>query len=101
MTYAVNVTARAKRDLSFLYAEIKAGSSNAALQWYLGLNDAILSLEQHPHRCPVTRENPHLRHLLYGNKPHVYRGIYRVRELHRQVDVLHIRHGARHPLLLK
>jgi mRNA-degrading endonuclease RelE of RelBE toxin-antitoxin system len=31
----------------------------------------------------------------YGNKPHVYRVIYRVLEREKRVNVLHIRHGAR------
>ncbi len=55
----------------------------------------ILSLEQTPNRCPTTFESRNLRHLLYGNKPHVYRVIYRVLEDQKQVHVLHIRHGAR------
>jgi len=33
--------------------------------------------------------------LLYGNKPHSYRVIYRVLERQKRVEVLHIRHGAR------
>jgi len=33
--------------------------------------------------------------LLYGIKPHIYRVIYRVLENRKQVEVLHIRHGAR------
>jgi plasmid stabilization system protein ParE len=33
--------------------------------------------------------------LLYGNKPHTYRVIYRVLEMQKRVEVLHIRHGAR------
>jgi len=33
--------------------------------------------------------------LLYGNKPHVCRVIYRVIEKQKRVDVLHIRDGAR------
>jgi mRNA-degrading endonuclease RelE of RelBE toxin-antitoxin system len=48
-----------------------------------------------PNRCPATPENPRLRHLLYGRKPHVYRVIYRVLENEKRVNVLHIRHGAR------
>jgi toxin ParE1/3/4 len=39
-----------------------------------------------------------LRHLLYGRKPYVYRVIYRVVERQKQVEVLHIRHGARQKL---
>lgn len=40
-------------------------------------------------------ESNKFRHLLYGNKPPIYRVIYRELEKQKQVDVLHIRHGAR------
>jgi len=66
----------------------------SALKWYLGLKEAILSLEGQPNRCPVTRRRDKLRHLLYGNNPHTYR----VLENQKQVEVLHIRHGARRKL---
>lgn len=98
MAYLVSITARAGRDLAHLYEEIDAASSGAALKWYLGLRDAILSLEEAPSRCPVTPEKRQLRHLLYGHKPHVYRVIYRVLERSKRVEVLHIRHGARRRL---
>ena len=98
MAYLVNITLRAERDFALLYDDIDVGESDAALKWYRGLKQAVLSLEEHPGRCPVTPEKKQLRHLLYGNKPHVYRVIYRVLEKQKQVDVLHIRHGARHSL---
>ena len=59
------------------------------------IQEAILSLEEQPNRYPVTPENDKLRHLLYGNKPHIYRVIYRVLDGEKRVNVLHIRHGAR------
>src|SRR5689334_21904518 len=89
MAYRVNVTVRAERDLALLFEAINAGQSAAALTWYRGIKRAILSLEEHPDRCPETPENAKLRHLLYGHKPHVYRVIYRVIEDQRQVNVLH------------
>lgn len=95
MAYLVNVTARAERDFALLFNAINAGQSDAALKWYRGLKEAILSLEEHPERCPGAPENTKLRHLLYGHKPHIYRVIYRVIEKHKRVDVLHIRHGVR------
>jgi toxin ParE1/3/4 len=98
MAYLVNLTGRAERDLAQLYGEINAGNSDVALKWYRGLKKAILSLEEQPNRCPVTPENSMLRHLLYGRKPHIYRAIYRVLEKQKQVEVLHIRHGARRRL---
>ena len=95
MAYLVNITSRAERDLARIYERINAHDSDAASEWYHGFKQAILSLEEQPNRCPVTPENGKLRHLLYGNKPHIYRAIYRVMEKQKQVEVLHIGHGAR------
>jgi plasmid stabilization system protein ParE len=89
------MTNRAERDLEVLYRTIHAEHSLAALKWYLGLKDAILSLADYPKRCPLTRKRDKLRHLLYGGDPHIYRVIYRIVERHKEVEILHIRHGAR------
>ena len=95
MAYVVNLTARAERDLALVYVQINAEDSDAALKWYRGFKEAILSVEEQPNRCPATQESDRFRHLLYGNKPHIYRAIYRVLEKQKQVEILHIRHGAR------
>ncbi len=95
MAYLVSLSARARRDLAQIYRRINADNSEAALRWYRGLREAILSLEEQPNRSPVTPENDKLRHLLYGTRPHIYRAIYHVVERQERVDVLHIRHGAR------
>ena len=95
MAYLVNLTVRAQRDLAFLYLQSNAEDSDAALKWYAGPKEAILSLEEQPNRCPVAPESDKFRHLLYGQKPHIYRAIYRVLERQKRVEVLHIRHGAR------
>ncbi|MGB8259199.1 MAG: type II toxin-antitoxin system RelE/ParE family toxin [Terracidiphilus sp.] len=95
MAYRVSISARAERDLAGLFEQIGAEHSQAALEWYLGLREALRGLKEMPNRCPATPENPRLRHLLYGHKPHVYRVIYRVKEKQGLVEVLHIRHGAR------
>jgi plasmid stabilization system protein ParE len=86
---------RAKLDLEDIYAALGAEHSEAAFRWFGGLERAVFTLEEHPARCPVTPEDASLRHLLYGNKPHIYRVIYRIVEEREQVDILHIRHGAR------
>jgi toxin ParE1/3/4 len=95
MAYQVKIVSRAERDLVLLYETIDAEHSGAALKWYLDLKENILSLEQHPNRCPVIRKKDRLRHLLFGRKPHIYRVIFRVLEKQKHVEVLHIRHGAR------
>jgi toxin ParE1/3/4 len=78
-----------------LYLQINAEDSDAALKWYAGLKEAILTLGEQPNRCPVAPEGDKLRHLLYGHKPHVYRAIFRVLEKQKRVEALHVRHGAR------
>jgi toxin ParE1/3/4 len=98
MAYLIRIAARAERDLASLYEEINATESEAAHRWYLGLKRAILSVAKHPNRSSVTPENKRLRHLLYGHKPNIYRVIYKVNERLKQVDVVHIRHGARRKL---
>lgn len=95
MGYRVRLTRRALGDLSGIYGSVGAQTSDAAFRWYCGLKDVIYTLRGNPNRCPVTPEARELRHLLYGNKPHVYRVIYRVLENQSLVEVLHIRHGAR------
>ncbi len=99
MAYRVKISSSADRDLADIYRRI-AGASDAASKWYVGLKDAIRSLRHNPNRCPSTPEDVNLRHLLYGNKPHVYRVIYRVEEKQRDVKILHIRHGAQREFTL-
>lgn len=99
LTYVVSLSERAQRDLTRIYRQIDADDSNTALKWYLGLKPALLNLEELPNRCPVTPENKKLRHLLYGNKPHIYRAIYRVVEL-RNYRGLHSNDEGTWPLAL-
>jgi len=99
MAYVVSVTTRATRDLALVFETIHAESSDAALKWYQGLQEAIFSLEEQPNRCPKTPEDPKLSHLLYGYNHRVYRVICRVTQKSKRVDVLHIRHGARQQFL--
>jgi plasmid stabilization system protein ParE len=94
MAYSVNLTARAELDLAILYGRIDAENSEPAMRWFKGLFRAIFRLQRMPNRSPETAEDPHLRNLLYGRKPHVYRVIYCVFETNKQVEVLHIRHAA-------
>jgi plasmid stabilization system protein ParE len=94
MGYRVDLTDRARRDLRNIYDRIHAEDSIQAKDWFNGLEAMVYSLEQHPGRGAITRESSKHRHLLYGNKPHVYRIIYRIFERTKAVRVLHIRHGA-------
>jgi plasmid stabilization system protein ParE len=101
MTYLVELTDRAARDLNSLYVEKRADESIAAARWYNRLETAVYALESHPDRCPLAPEGEKarrpLRHLLYGKKPHVYRVVYEIDEQKGIVRVLTIRHGAMQP----
>jgi len=98
MAYEVRFARRAIRDLDSIYEAIKAESFDAAESWFRGLEAEILSLETLRYRCAITPERETVRHLLYGNKPHVYRVLFTIDEEAKVVHVAQIRHGARHPL---
>jgi plasmid stabilization system protein ParE len=89
---------RAERDFLAIYEAIDAEYSDSALRWFTGLQRVIFTLEKNPTRCPTTPESKSLRHLLYGRKPHIYRIIYRIVERRKEIEILHIRHGARDKL---
>jgi len=94
MAYLVKILPRAKRDLAHIYSFINAAESGAASKWYEGLKTQLLSLKETPNRNPMLPEDSRLRHLLYGNKPHIYRIVYRVNEKPKLVKIYTIRHGA-------
>ena len=98
MTYRVEFTDRAFRDLAILYVEKHVNEFLAAARWFNGLERAVDGLAILPRRCAVAPEHRKtgrkLRQLLYGKKPHVYRIIFEIDEPHKLVHVLTIRHGA-------
>ena len=93
MAYRVDLTPRAERDLAILYSNINAENSPAAERWFNRLETFIYQLEAAPLIGFVTHERPNVRQLIYGNKPHFYRILYKVNEARKVVLILHIRHG--------
>ena len=101
MTFRVEVTASAEQDAdAILEWLISQHAGKTGMRWFAALQDAIASLAEFPERCPLAPENStfpfEVRHLLYGNKPHVYRILFTV--VDKIVYVLHIRHSRRQPL---
>ena len=94
MDYKVELTAEARSNIRDIYGYIGASKSQAAASWYRGLRMVIFSLDRLPGRGSPTSEDLRFKQLLYGNKPHVYRIIYRIDEPLSRVLVVHIRHGA-------
>jgi toxin ParE1/3/4 len=99
MAYRVEIARNAESDLEELYLWVVARAPQQGAKWFNGLELAVLSLEQHPRRCPVApesidRDNP-VRVLSYGRKPHVYRIFFTVDDATNVVRVVHVRRGAR------
>ena len=101
MTFRVEVTAEAERDLAEIQDWLLSqGAGETGLRWLAGLEDAITSLAELPERCGLAPENrivsSEVRHLLYGTKPNVYRIIFKIDQ--GTVYVVHVRHGRRQPV---
>lgn len=94
MTYLVELTERASRDLGHIFVRIDAENSRQAGDWFNQLEAAVFSLDQLPARGAATPEDDTLRQLLFGKTRNIYRIIYAIDERRRIVTVLHIRHGA-------
>jgi toxin ParE1/3/4 len=98
MAYRVELSRRAELDLLRIFAFIHASESQGAARWFCGLESQIQSLADLPNRGTVADYDQDLRFVLYGNKPHIYRILYRIDEESESVAVRHIRHGARKAL---
>ncbi len=98
MAFHVEFSRRALRDLAALYGDINAEQSPAAARWFNGLEDLILQLETAPRMGFVPHEDPTVRQLIYGKKPHFYRVLYEVEDREQLVRILKVRHGKRLPL---
>lgn len=99
MAYRVEIARRAEADLDELYLWVVERAPQQGARWFNGLERAVLSLDQHPKRCPVAPESidpdQPVRVLSYGRKPHVYRVFFTVDDAARLVRVVHVRRGAR------
>lgn len=96
MSYQVELSDRAGRDLENAYRRYAKQVPETAVRWYNGFLAALEGLANHPQRCPVAPQSRKLgvetRHLLYGRR-RSYGAYFVVRQ--EMVLVLHIRHTAR------
>lgn len=103
MAYRVEIARNAEAELEELYLWVVARAPQQGAKWFNRLEQAVLSLDQHPKRCPVAPESIDpdrpVRALSYGRKPHVYRVFFTVDDTARLVRVVHVRRGARKPPL--
>lgn len=82
MADRVDVARRAESDLEQLYLWVVERAAQQGARWFNGLERAVLSLDQHPKRCPVAPESVDpdqpVRVLTYGRRPHAYRIFFTV-----------------------
>lgn len=102
MAFRVELSDQAQADIAAIYDWLLSQQAgDAGERWFVALREAIASLSTMPTRCPVSAERRDLpfevRQLLYGRRPHVYRVLFTIDS--DVVQVLHIRHGRRRPLV--
>jgi plasmid stabilization system protein ParE len=103
MTYRVDISPSALKDAEEVYLWMREQSPSRANAWFVGLIDAIFSLENFPARCPLAPESENIgkeiRQLLYGKRGQIYRiifGIVRDEATGEEiVRVYRVWHGAR------
>jgi plasmid stabilization system protein ParE len=101
MAFRVEPTAQTQQDLDgILEWLLEQGAGEAGLRWFFKLEEAIASLSELPHRCPLAPEDKEfpfeVRQLVHGRKPHQYRVLFTIDG--DTVVILHIRHGRRRHL---
>jgi plasmid stabilization system protein ParE len=102
MAFRVEISAQAESDAEAILEWLTSQhSGETGIRWFLALENAIASLAAFPERCSRAPESARfpfeVRQLLYGRKPHVYRILFTIEG--QTVNVLHIRHGRRKPIL--
>lgn len=102
MAFRVELAKSAEADLDALYLWVVERAPHQGVAWFNGLEQAILSLECHPERCPIAPESVdperavHVLH--YGRTRRVYRVLFSIDNAEQIVYVLHVRRGARDAL---
>ena len=101
MAFRVEPTAQTQQDLDdILEWLLEQGAGEAGLRWFFKLEEAIASLSELPHRCPLAPEDKEfpfeVRQLVHGRKPHQYRVLFTIDG--DTVVILHIRYGRRRHL---
>jgi plasmid stabilization system protein ParE len=96
MSFRVEITRRAARDIQEQYDWLAERSPAAADRWRKALQGAVESLENNPERCPEAPEaewyGPELRQLVLGKKHRAHRILFEIRG--DVVVILRVRHSA-------
>ena len=100
MKYRVLIEPPARDNIDEACLWIAERNPSAAVKWFNGLEQAIQTLEDFPHRFPLAGESKafdvEIRQLVYGKRVGAYRVLFTIAE--DAVHVLHVRHGRRRRL---
>jgi len=91
--YRLLYTQRALSDLAEIVGHIAQADADTASRFGSSLLDHIELLIRFPRMGSLIRKRPRVRKLLHSP----FLVYYRVREDKHQIEILHIRHGARKP----
>lgn len=93
MDYRLVYTKRALDDLAEIIGHIAENDAQAASRFGSSLIAHVELVARFPRMGGLIRKRPLIRKLLHSP----FLVYYRVRETNREIEVLHIRHGARKP----
>lgn len=100
MSFEVEYTANARRELEDTYLWIKARAPISAIRWREDLISKMESLSKDPHRHRLAPENKKfpcdIRQLLFRKRRSQFRILFTITE--ERVVILSIRHHSRRPL---
>lgn len=95
MTYALQITAKALREIDEALEWRAKRSMTAAVRWYVKLMEAIRSLADNPVQYGLAPESewfPGIRQAIFGKKRSAYRILFEIRG--EFVYILRVRYGA-------
>ena len=93
MDYRLLYTQKALNDLAEIVGHIAEDDTQAASHFGSSLIEHIELLTRFPRMGGLIRRRAHVRKLLHSP----FLVYYHVREAEREIEVLHVRHGARKP----
>jgi plasmid stabilization system protein ParE len=95
VTFRVEITRRAAREIEERYRHIAEDSARSADRWRVKLLAAVGSLADNPERCPQAPESEWygdaLREVYVGKRRNTYRILFEIRQ--QTVYILRVRHG--------
>jgi plasmid stabilization system protein ParE len=103
MPHEVRLVAHAQAEIDENVAWLLAHLPESAQKWHVGMLEKLLTLQDHPERCPLADEATslgiELRELLFGKRRNTFRILFTIDG--NTVNVLHVRRAFRDALKLE